>query len=188
MTDPTDFLARLTEFFATGSLGELRYGAALPELAAHYGDPWDGGRIHRQNRWPHAFGFGDVLTVFCRCRQLRSVSLPTWQGELELPAPDGGLRTYRTRVAESELTAALLAAGCTWQTVTYENLPGQRTLEFSPAEDVWVALILTDREDRDDPQLADWMLYKAMMWGYDHVDCPGPDPALPDDGWGAAES
>ncbi|MEV7596308.1 hypothetical protein AB0O91_02855 [Kitasatospora sp. NPDC089797] len=183
----TDFLDRLTRLFATGALGELRYGALLSDLSARYGDPWDGGRIHRERHWPHAFGFGDVLTVFCRCRQLRSVSLLTWQGELDLPVEGGGSRTYRTRVAESELVAALTAAGCTWRTVTYENLPDQRTLEFSPTEDVWVALILTDRENRDDPPLADWMLYKVMMWGWDHVDCPGPDPALPDDGWGASE-
>ncbi|MFG3229832.1 hypothetical protein ACGF07_34305 [Kitasatospora sp. NPDC048194] len=181
-----DFLARVTELAATGALGALRYGAPLPELAARYGDPWDGGGIHREGRWPHAFGFGDVLAVFCRCRRLRSLTLPAWQGELDLPREGGGAETYATRVGESELTAALTAAGCSWRTVTYENVPDQRTLEFSPAEDLWVALVLAPHEGHDGPRVEDWLLHKALLWGYEHADCPEPDPALPDDGWGAA--
>ncbi|MBO1418063.1 hypothetical protein [Streptomyces sp. FH025] len=185
MPGVTDFLARITELATNAGLGELRYDAALPELAAHYGDPWDGGPVHRETRWPHAFGWGDVQTVFCQCRQLRSLSLPVWHGELELPRPGGGSLILDTRVHESALTAALSAAGLTWQTVTYENVPGQRTLEVSPAEEVRVALVLVDRIGYDEPPLEDWLLYKAVLWGYDHVDCPEPDGALPDDGWGA---
>ncbi|MGW3044146.1 hypothetical protein ACWC9T_29820 [Kitasatospora sp. NPDC001159] len=183
----TDFLARLTALAATGALGDLYCGASLPELAARYGEPWDGGRIHRDTRWPHHFGWGDVRTVVCRCRQLRSLSLPIWHGELELPLPGGESVTLDTRIGETALTAALTAAGCAWQTVTYENLPNQRNLEFSPAEEVRVTLVLTDREAYDEPPLEEWVLYKALLWSYDHMDCPEPDPALPDDGWGAAE-
>ncbi|MFF2147882.1 hypothetical protein [Kitasatospora sp. NPDC058190] len=182
-----DFLARLIGLATTGALDELRYDASLPELAAHYGDPWDGGRVHREGRWPHAFGWGDVQTVFCRCRRLRSLSLPIWHGELELPQPAGGSLTLDTHVGESALTAALTAAGCSWQTVTYENVPGQRTLELAPAAEVRVALVLTDRVGYDEPPLADWLLHKALLWGYDHPDCPEPDRTRPDDGWGAAE-
>ncbi|MET8628462.1 hypothetical protein ABZW30_32755 [Kitasatospora sp. NPDC004669] len=186
-SDAPDFLARLTALAATGALDELRYGASLPELAIRYGDPWDAGRVHKKSRWPHAFSWGDALAVFCRCRRLRSFSLPTWHGELELPSPGGGLQTFGTRVTESELGAALTAAGCAWETVTYENIPGQRTLEVTPVEDVRVAFILVDRVGYDEPPLDDWQLFKTGLWGYDHADCPEPDPALPDDGWGAAE-
>ncbi|MFJ2189424.1 hypothetical protein ACIOJE_15980 [Kitasatospora sp. NPDC087861] len=185
----TDFLARLTALAATGGLDGfdgLRYNASLPELAAHYGDPWDGGRIHRESRWPHGFGWGDVQTVFCHCRRLQSLSLPVWHGELELPLAGGGLRTFDTHVTESSLVAALTAAGCRWETVTYENVPDQRTLEVAVAEEIRVAFVLTDREDRDAPPLDDWVLNKALLWGYDHTDCPEPDRTLPDDGWGAA--
>ncbi|MFJ9454606.1 hypothetical protein ACIRST_05940 [Kitasatospora sp. NPDC101447] len=183
----TDFLTVLTGLVSTGGLGDLRHGASLPELAARYGDPWDGGRIRRDNRWPHGFGWGDVQTVFCRCRQLHSLSLPVWHGELELPRPGGESVTLDTRVTEAELTAALTAAGCVWQTVTYENLPHQRNLLFSPAEEVRVELVLTNREAYDQPPLEEWVLHKAMLWGYEHVDCPEPDRTLPDDGWGATE-
>ncbi|MGW2252606.1 hypothetical protein ACWCXH_20755 [Kitasatospora sp. NPDC001660] len=181
----TEFLARLTELAATGGLGDLRYDASLPELAARYGDPYDCGPIHKGTRWPHAFGWGDAWTVFCRCRRLRSFSLPAWHGELELPFPDGGLRAIATHVTESALVAALTAAGCTWETVTYENIPGQRTLEVAPAEDVRVAFVLTDREGHDEPPVDDWLLNKVGLWGYDHPDCPEPEHTVPDDGWGA---
>ncbi|GAB7185983.1 hypothetical protein ATKI12_5814 [Kitasatospora sp. Ki12] len=183
----TDFLTLLTGLATTGRLGELHYGASLPELAARYGDPWDGGRIHRDRRWPHAFGFGDVQTVFCRCRELRSLSLPIWHGELELPQRAGESVTLPTRVTETELMAALTAGGRPWQTITYENLPDQRNLLLSPAEELRVELVLTNRECHDEPPSEEWVLHKAVMWGYDHADCPEPDRSLPDDGWGAAE-
>lgn len=185
MPGVTAFVTHLAGLAATGGLGGLRYNASLPELAARYGDPWDGGRVHKESRWPHAFGWGDAQTVFCRCRRLRSFSLPVWHGELELPVPDGGLRTIDTHVTESALVAALTAAHCTWDTVTYENLPGQRTLEVTPAREVRVGLVLTDREAYDEPPLEDWLLHKVVLWGYDHTDCPEPDRTLPDDGWGA---
>ncbi|MFE6055603.1 hypothetical protein ACFQ6N_33060 [Kitasatospora sp. NPDC056446] len=183
----TDFLTLVTGLATTGSLGELRYGASLPELAAHYGDPWDGGRLHRETRWPHAFGWGDALTVFCRCRQLHSLSLSAWQGELELPEPGGESVLLGTRVTETDLLAALTAAGHSWQTLTYENLPDQRNLVFSPAEEIRVELVLSDRHDADEPPLEEFLLYKAMLWGYEHTDCPEPDASLPDDGWGAGD-
>lgn len=201
MPGVTDFLARLTALAATGGLDGpdgLRYNASLPELAAHYGDPWDGGRIHRESRWPHGFSWGDVQTVFCHCRRLQSLSLPVWHGELELPVAGGGLVTLDTHVAESALIAALTSAGCRWETVTYENVPDQRTLEVAVAEEVRVAFVLTDRdghqardgradrEGRDAPPPEDWLLNKALLWGYDHTDCPEPDRTLPDDGWGAS--
>ncbi|MFF2077237.1 hypothetical protein ACFVXG_21050 [Kitasatospora sp. NPDC058162] len=182
-----DFLAQLTGLAVTGDYSDLRYGASLPELAARYGDPWDAGRLHKDSRWPHAFGWGDAWTVFCRCRRLRSFSLPAWHGELELPQPFGELDTIDTRVTESALAASLTAAGCAWETVTYENIPGQRTLEVAPAEEVRVGFVLVDRFSPDEPPLDDWLLHKVGLWGYDHPDCPEPDPALPDDGWGAAE-
>ncbi|WP_157849730.1 MULTISPECIES: hypothetical protein [Streptomyces] len=182
-----DFLGQLTALAVTGGFGDLRYDASLPELAARYGDPWDGGRVHKESRWPHAFGWGDAHTVFCRCRRLRSFSLPTWHGELELPQPYGELDTLDTHVTESALIAALTAAGCTWETVTYENIPGQRTLEVAPAEQLRVAFVLVDRISHDEPPLDDWLLHKTGLWGYDHPDCPEPDRTLPDDGWGAAE-
>jgi hypothetical protein len=181
----TEFLARLTELAATGGLGDLRYDASLPELAARYGDPYDCGPIHTGTRWPHAFGWGDAWAVFCRCRRLRSLSLPAWHGELELPFPEAGLRTVATHVTESALVAALTAAGCTWETVTYENIPGQRTLEVAPAEDVRVAFVLTDHGGHDEPPVDDWLLNKVGLWGYDHPDCPEPEHTVPDDGWGA---
>ncbi|MFJ6379269.1 hypothetical protein ACIQI7_04570 [Kitasatospora sp. NPDC092039] len=183
----TGFLPIVAGLATTGALGELRYGASLPELAAHYGEPWDGGGIHRGDRWPHAFGWGDVQTVFCRCRQLHSLSLSAWQGELELPEPGGGSVMLDTRVTETDLMAALAATGRTWETVTYENLPDQRNLVFSPAEEVRVELVLSDRPAYDQPPLEGFVLYKAVLWGYEHVDCPEPDAALPDDGWGAAQ-
>ncbi|MEV7022667.1 hypothetical protein [Kitasatospora sp. NPDC093558] len=183
-----DFLAGLAELAATGGLGPLRYDASLPELAARYGDPYDCGRVHKESRWPHAFGWGDAWTVFCRCRRLRSFSLPAWHGELELPFPDGALHTVDTYVTESALVAALTAAGCTWETVTYENIPGQRTLEVAPAEDVRVAFVLTEDEDPGELPSTEWLLNKVGLWGYDHPDCPELDPATPDDGWGAQEA
>ncbi|MFF9640834.1 hypothetical protein [Kitasatospora aureofaciens] len=186
-SDAADFLALLTGLAATADLGGLRYDASLPLLATRFGDPYDSGRVHKQTRWPHAFGWGDAWTVFCRCRRLRSFSLPTWHGELELPVDGGGLRTYGTRVTESALTAALTAAGCSWESVTYQNIPDQRTLEVAPAEEVRVGFVLVDRLDQDQPPLADWLLHKVSLWGYDHPDCPEPDRTLPDDGWGAAE-
>ncbi|MFJ8624603.1 hypothetical protein ACIRD3_17405 [Kitasatospora sp. NPDC093550] len=183
----TDFLPLLTGLATTGGLGDLHCGASLPELAARYGEPWDGGRIHRATRWPHGFGWGDVQTVFCRCRELRSLSLPVWHGELELPLPGGASVTLGTRVTESALMAALTATGHSWRTVTYENLPDQRNLMFSPAEEVRVELVLTNREAYDEPPLEEFVLHKAVLWDCDHVDCPEPDGTLPDDGWGAAE-
>ncbi|MEU4119423.1 hypothetical protein AB0F71_33620 [Kitasatospora sp. NPDC028055] len=183
----TAFLDRLIGLAATADLGGLGYDASLPRLAARFGDPYDSGPVHRGTRWPHAFGWGDAWTVFCRCRRLRSFSLPTWHGELELPADGPGLLTYDTRVTESALVAALTAAGLAWETVTYENIPDQRTLEVAPTEDVRVAFVLADRISRDEPPLDDWLLYKVGLWGYDHPDCPEPDRTLPDDGWGAAE-
>ncbi|MFE4395360.1 MULTISPECIES: hypothetical protein [Streptomycetaceae] len=182
----TGFLPLVTVLATTGGLGELRYGASLPELAVHYGDPWDGGGIHRGDRWPHAFCWGDVRTVFCRCRRLHSLSLPVWQGELDLPQPGGGSATLDTHVSEADLMAALTATGHSWQTVTYENLPDQRNLLFSPAEEVRVELVLTNRASQDGPPLEAWALHKALLWGYEHLDCPEPDRSLPDDGWGAA--
>ncbi|MGW1176409.1 hypothetical protein ACWD4P_22170 [Kitasatospora sp. NPDC002543] len=183
----TGFLPLVTALATTGGLGELRYGASLPELAARYGEPWDGGRVHRQTHWPHAFGWGDVRAVFCRCRRLHSLSLPVWHGELDLPRPGGESVTLDTGVTEAELLAALTATDHTWRTVTYENLPGQRTLEFSPAEEVRVGLVLVDRDGYDQPPFPEWMLHKAVLWGYEHVDCPEPDGSLPDDGWGSVE-
>ncbi|MEU9077473.1 hypothetical protein ACFYUY_10975 [Kitasatospora sp. NPDC004745] len=183
----TDFLARLTAMAATGGLGDFRYNASLPALAARYGDPWDGGRIHRASRWPHGFGWGDVVTVFCHCRRLQSLSLPVWHGDLELPLPGGALQTLDTRVTESSLVAALTAAGCSWNTVTYENLPDQRTLEVPVAGEVRAVFVLVDREERDAPPLDDWLLHKALLWGYEHTDCPEPDRSVPDDGWGLAK-
>ncbi|MFF7989253.1 hypothetical protein ACFZDG_05570 [Kitasatospora xanthocidica] len=183
----TAFLTLLTGLATTGRLGELHYGASLPELAACYGDPRDSGPLRPDNRWPRSFVWGDVPTVFCRCRQLRSLSLSVWLGELEFPQPGGESVVLDTRVGETDLMAALTATGRPWETVTYETLHDQRNLLFSPAEEVRVELVLTNREAYDEPLLEEWVLCKAVMWGYEHIDCPEPDRSLPDDGWGAAE-
>ncbi|MFJ9696100.1 hypothetical protein [Kitasatospora sp. NPDC101183] len=185
MPELTEFLRRITALAATGDYAGLRLGASLPELAARHGDPWDGGRLHKGERWPHAFGWGDAWTVFCACRRLRSFSLPAWHGELELPRSASGLETLDTKVTEADLTAALTAAGCHWRTITYPDIPGQRTLELEPAPETRVGLVLVDRLDFDQPAFDDWLLNKVGLWGYDHPDCPGPDRTLPEDGWGA---
>ncbi|MEU9041089.1 MULTISPECIES: hypothetical protein [unclassified Kitasatospora] len=180
-------MAVLTGLATTGSLGKLHYGASLPELAAHYGDPWDQGRLHRESRWPRAYHWGDVMTVFCRCRKLHSLSLSAWNDQLEFPRPGGELVTLDTIVTETDLMAALTATGHTWQTVNYENLTDQRNLIFEPVEDVHVELVLSNRPDSDEPPLEEFRLYKVILWGYEHDDCAEPDPTLPADGWGTGD-
>ncbi|MEU6237720.1 hypothetical protein [Kitasatospora sp. NPDC047058] len=169
----------LVALAATGALDALRVGAALPELTARYGEPWDGGPVDGFGTGRHWFGWGSLQPVFCRCGRLERLFIPVWHGELELPVPGGGLRTVDSHVTESVLTAGLTAAGLCWRTVTYENLHDQRTLELTPAEDVWVTFVLTDRENYDDPPLEDWVLNKAGFRGIDHTRCPDPaaDPA-----------
>ncbi|WP_031076902.1 hypothetical protein [Streptomyces sp. NRRL WC-3742] len=182
----TEFLRRVAALASTGDFAGLHVGASLPELAARHGDPWDCGGLHKGHRWPHAFGWGDAWTVFCSCRRLSSFSLPAWHGELELPKESAGLETLDTRIGEAALTAALTEAGCRWETVTYTHVPGQRTLELEPVPEKRVGLVLVERLDFDEPPFEDWLLYSVGLWSYDHPDCPKPDRALPDDGWGAA--
>ncbi|MBP0453035.1 hypothetical protein J5Y04_26330 [Kitasatospora sp. RG8] len=178
-------VAELTALAATGAMGALRVGAALPGLTARYGEPWDGGPVDGAASGSHWFGWGSLQPVFCRCGLLERLFIPVWHGELELPVPGGGLRTVDSHVTESVLTAALNAAGLSWRTVTYENLSDQRTLELTPAEDVWVNFVLTDRESYDDPPLQDWVLSKASLWGIDHANCPetgSPETGSPEAG------
>ncbi|MFD0279370.1 hypothetical protein ACFVHB_36505 [Kitasatospora sp. NPDC127111] len=172
-----DFVAELAALAATGALDALRVGVALSGLTARYGEPWDGGPADGSGSGQHRFGRGSLQPVFCRCGRLERLFIPVWHGELELPLPGGGLRTVDSRVTESVLTAALTAAGLSWRTITYESLPDQRTLELTPAEDVWVSFVLTDREDDDDPPLQDWVLNKASLRRIVHPRCPGDGPS-----------
>lgn len=109
-----------------------------------------------KRRWPHAFCFGSLQTVFRRCRLLQSMLIPAWHGQLELPGPgQGELRTVASRITESAMTAALAEARCRWEVLEYENLTGQRTLQTEPVQDVRVSFVFTDRESYDSPPFGD---------------------------------
>ncbi|MFI6847657.1 hypothetical protein OG535_35645 [Kitasatospora sp. NBC_00085] len=171
-----DFTEELAVLATTGKLGALSYGATLPGLAAAHGAPVTGGRVYEQSRWPRWFRYGSVQLVVCRCRRLDSMIIPAWHEELELPGPrPGDLRTVDSRVTESELTAALVRAGCRWETVEYENLTDQRSLQTGPDDDVRVSFTFVSRESYDSPLLEDWILDKVNLWGLSHGECPEPD-------------
>lgn len=179
MIDRMDLVGELAVLAGTGRLGALHYGAALGDLAAVYGEPEAGGRVYSKERWPRWFGYGSIQLVVCRCRRVDSMIVPAWHRELELPGP-AGPRTVDSRITESHLTAALVGAGCRWETVEYPGLPDQRSLVTEPAEDVRVSFTFTDRESYDSPPLADLILDKVNVWGLSHRECPAADPHLPD--------
>ncbi|MCC9310868.1 hypothetical protein LN042_28000 [Kitasatospora sp. RB6PN24] len=174
MTDSRvpSFTAELASFAATGRLGALRCGASLAELTAQYGAPTAWGRVFHQDRWPRWYSYGSLELILCECRRLKSLSIPVWRGELELPGPGvGELRAVDSRITESRLTAALADADVKWTVLTYPNLHDQRTLRFTPSEGVWIEFVLVDRETYDEPVLDDWLLCKAGFWSRPH-DCP----------------
>ncbi|MGC0311862.1 hypothetical protein [Kitasatospora acidiphila] len=169
------FAAELAALAATGRFGALQYGALLGELAEHYGPPRAWGRVFHQDRWPRWYSYGSLQLIFCECRRLKSISIPVWNGELNLPGPGvGELRTVDSRITESQVTAALAGADVKWTVLTYPNLHDQRTLQVELGEDVRVDFVLVDREAYDEPVLDDWLLCKAGLWGQPH-DCPQTD-------------
>ncbi|MGC5020645.1 hypothetical protein [Micromonospora sp. DT47] len=121
----------LTEFGSTGRVGPLHRGAALRELVAVYGMPWDIGRIDKSDRWPHLYSYGDIEFVVCRCRLVASISVQTWRRTLELPDPLGPGRfvTLPARVTYRQLLDALAAVHCQWEPLRpIEGQCGLRTL------------------------------------------------------------
>ncbi|MGK4583661.1 hypothetical protein [Kitasatospora sp. HPMI-4] len=181
-----DLTTELAQMAATGTFGTLHHGAHLADVVAAYGEPTNSGRLYKQRRWPHGFCFGSVQLVVCRCRLLSSIVFLAWHDDFELPGPSRGeLRAVDSRVTESAMIAALTQAGCRWKVVEYERLTDQRTLEVEMADDLHVDFVFVDREGYDSPQLDDWVLHKAGIWGPSHAPCPEPDRSLPDDGYGA---
>lgn len=185
-----DFVTELTRFAATGRLGDFHVGAHLYDLVAAKGEPAWSGRVHEESRWPHWYGYGDLQIVFCECRVLERMYVPTWHAELEVPGL-GRDTAYvvRTRVTEPRLTAAFTRAGLVWQTQTYANLPDQRTLVTEPAPGIMTGFLFAPPVPDDDGDGArtgaDWVLHKASTAVLRGHDCPDPGRVRPDDGYGA---
>lgn len=188
-----DFVTELTRFAATGRLGDFHVGARLYDLVAAKGEPEWSGRVHDDRPWPHWYGYGDLQIVFCECRALERMYVPTWHRELEVPGLGrDAARIVRTRVTEPRLTAEFTRAGLEWQTQTYENLPDQRTLLTEPVPGIMTGFLfappVADDEGNDDdgnPVGPDWVLYKASTAALGRHDCPEAGSVRPRDGYGA---
>ncbi|MBR7838605.1 hypothetical protein KDL01_35385 [Actinospica durhamensis] len=170
----------LVQFGLTGAVGPVRCGALLGEIAADLGAPLDLGRVGKQRRWPHRFGYGDLELCACRCRRVLSLTVQTWREAIELPrtglGPGQWFVRYRERVGQSELMAALRAAGCAVEEDA-RPVPGQVTLR---ALGSGVAFVFgTDHRERA-------LLECADVWGAGH-DCPPVEPGMPEDGFGLGE-
>ncbi|MFZ3495261.1 hypothetical protein ACODT5_18905 [Streptomyces sp. 5.8] len=189
-----DFVTELTRFAATGRLGDFHVGAHLYDLVAAKGEPEWSDRVDEESPWPHWYCYGDLQIVFCECRLLERMYVPAWHAELEVQGTGrDAAYTVRTRVTEPELTAAFTRAGLVWQTLTYANLPDQRTLVTEPTPGAMTGFLFAPPAGDDDgrpegPQAAkgaDWVLYKASTAVLcDHA-CPDPAGFRPDDGYGA---
>jgi hypothetical protein len=168
-----DVLDVLVRFGSVGGIGLLRRGAALRDLVAVHGMPWDIGRIDQRHRWPHLYSYGDVEFVVCRCRIVTSVSVPTWRGTVELPwAETGGFQSVPVHVTYRRLVDGLAAAGCRWEPL--QPVVGQSGLRTLPERIEFV--FVTD--EGPEP-----LLHGAHSWSLAH-DCIDPAEAaarFPDD-------
>lgn len=176
------FLDRIAEFAQTGAVGPLRCNAALPDIAAVLGPPTDAGRVSKSRRWPHWFRYGSVQLEVCRCRQVRSVVIPTGPATIELPAAHSAeIVCYPSQTTYAHITAALDTLGCTWTTPA-QQIPGQLTLHTAP-EGATVSLSFAAPETAEGHARENAPLAKALAWTPAHT-CPPPAPGQADDGYG----
>ncbi|MCX5192735.1 hypothetical protein OOK31_02320 [Streptomyces sp. NBC_00249] len=185
-----EFVRELARLAATGRFGAFHAGVHLSEVVAAYGEPEWSGRVDREERWPHWFGYGGLQPVFCRCRRLDALYVPARHEELTLPGPGRGeSRSASLPVTGTQLTAALEEAGATFRTRWSEDapdeLPDQWTLYAEPAPHTVVTFTFWNRDPEEGTPKEDWPLYQAGLSGSDHTECPEPDRSLPDDGYGA---
>ncbi|MEU5701260.1 hypothetical protein [Streptomyces aurantiacus] len=163
---------------STGAIGPLRYGVSLTDIAATLGPPWDIGRVSKRRRWPHLFSYGDVELCVCRCRLITSMCVQTWRDTISLPDPHqpGTVVSHPGQLTHREITSALEATGCRWQSVTLNQPPGQTALRTEPTGTAFTFRT----EGTPEP-----LLESAGIWMSTHR-CVPPAPDAPDDGFGTA--
>jgi hypothetical protein len=163
------------QFAATGAIGPLRCEGSLHEIAAVLGGPQDLGRVSKQRRWPHRFGYGDVELSVCRCRRVQSIHVQAWRESIDLPPLKPGVATVRPsgRLTYTQVMAGLQETGCVVEPITSPP-PGQLAVR---AVRSGVELVFTT-DDGAEP-----LLEKAGSWVAAH-DCPPIAEGTPDDGLG----
>lgn len=169
-------LRTLAQFGSSATIGPLRCGASLHEIAATLGPPRDIARVSKRRRWPHLFSYGDAEFCVCRCRRITLISVQTWRDVIELPGP--GTTTLATSagpVTHTQVTAELDAAGCRLSPVTLHQPPGQLTLQVETT-----GVTFTFRAETGSEPLLD----SAGHWISSH-ECAPPATDAPDDGFGA---
>jgi hypothetical protein len=170
---PMNLLELLAKFGLTGQVGPIYPGAALTDLAARLGPPWDIGRISKRHRWPHLFSYGDIELVACRCRIVTHISIQTHRQHIELPTLRGGMITIAPgQLTFEQIATALHKAQCRW--TLHNDSPGSRTLRTQPAG----AHFVFDTAVGPAP-----VLHAASVFGAQHQ-CPPIPPGQPDDGLG----
>lgn len=142
-------MARLARFANTASLGEMRVGASIDDVARFHGEYFDS-PTRRRGTWPRLFGFGDVELYVCRCRRVNMISIQTWRDETGLPHEDrAGCETFPGRPTYDEVAEALDAAGVGWRPHPSLTLPGQIAL----IADVTAVSFVFELEDGEPPAL-----------------------------------
>ncbi|WP_194917004.1 hypothetical protein [Catenulispora rubra] len=158
-------VARLARFADSASLGEMRVGASIDDVARFHGEYFDGPTLRRK-QWPRLFGFGDVELYVCRCRRVNMICIQTWRDETELPYEErAGCETFPGQPTYDEVTEALDAAGVGWCPYPSLTLPGQTAI----IADVTAVSFVFVLEDGDPP------LLNAVGAPGDFHECPkGP--------------
>ncbi|MCL7382115.1 hypothetical protein [Streptomyces sp. 35G-GA-8] len=166
----------LAEFGSTAAIGPLHCGAAINDIAAAPGPPWDIRRVSKRRRWPHLFSYGDVELCVCRCRRVTLISVQTWRDVIELPVPGTGtLATFTGPLTYTRVTAELSAIGCPFTSLTLPQPPGQLTVQVDST-----GVTFAFRADAGSEPLLD----SAGHWISTH-ECAPPEAGAPDDGFGA---
>lgn len=165
----------LVQFAATGAIGPLRCDGSLHEIAALLGAPRDLGRVSKQHRWPHRFGYGDAELCACRCRRVQSIHVQTWRESIELPPPAPGAPTVcsSSRFTYAQVMAELRAAGCAVEPIMSQP-PGQLAVRAARSG---AELVFTTNDE------AEPLLEKVGAWVAAH-DCPPIPKGTSDDGLG----
>ncbi|WP_370352155.1 hypothetical protein [Catenulispora sp. EB89] len=160
-------VARLARFADSASLGEMRVGASIDDVARFHGEHFDFA-TQRRGKWPRLFVFGDVELYVCRCRRVNMISIQTWRAETELPYENRvGCETFAGQPTYDEVTDALDAAGVGWRPHPPLTLPGQTAL----VADVTAVSFVFELEDGEPP------LLNVVGVPGDFHECPkGPQP------------
>ncbi|WP_432103226.1 hypothetical protein [Streptomyces sp. bgisy091] len=123
----------LAGFGSTAAIGTLTCGAALDDVVAAFGPPWDIGRVGRRRQWPRLLSYGDAEFCVCRCRRVTLISVQTWRDVIELPVPGTrGLAVSAGLLTGADVMAGLGEAGCRLMPVTAGQPPGQSALRAEP--------------------------------------------------------